>query len=519
MPRATFRRFAKKSRAFLLQKPNGVLTDRVQKVGPERFGIVAVDCAKARSRFLFADFYGRILLEPATLPHTRGDFRAAIERVRQAIAQHDVRDCVVAIEMTGDYHRPVQRAFRAADFETRLVHPFTSKQYRQPADPGNKTDDTDLGGIFRAATHGFGLVEPSWPDDYRTLQVLRRHRRDLVDKRAQLFCQIKETLHALMPGYAECFCHLFEAPPPLVFARHTGSADAVKQLGVAGLEKIADDARLFCQRATFRKIVAWAEQAPPGAAPSPARRRMLATLDDDRLAKTLQITALERDLAALVVRTPYVLLLALPGVNIVTCADLAGELGPIANYASANGITGRAGLMPMRYQSDQVDHANGPLSRRGNRRLRAVLMQTADNLIQCNHYFQDRADHWRRAGKDARWMRVKVAKIFSRLAFALVARGQLFPHEACLQRHHVLGKILEFHVEHRTPAAQVQSDLDAAIEHLPRRARRALAAPLKEELDKLTRRRGPQPLADILPLVLARLLGRVVKSEPEDADS
>ena len=519
MPRSKIRRSAKGRKPFLLQKPNGVLTDRVQAVGPEHFGILAVDCAKARSRYLFADFYGRVLLEPTTLSHDRNNFQAAIQGVRQTMAQLDVRDCIVAIEMTGDYHRPVQRAFRNADFDTRLVHPFTSKQYRQPADPGNKTDDTDLGGIFRAATHGFGLIEPTWPDLYRTIQLLRRHRRDLVDKRAQLFCQIKESLHAVMPGYAECFCHLFEAPAPLVFARHTLSADAVQLLGVTGLQKIADDAKLFCRRDTFHKILTWAQQAPPGADPSPARKLMLETLDDDRIAKTQQITGLERELAHLVVRTPYVLLLAMPGINIVTAADLAGELGPIANYANANGITGRAGLMPMRYQSDLVDRANGPLSRRGNRRLRAVLMQTADNLIHCNHYFLARADFWKRAGNDPRWIRVKVAKIFSRLAFALVAGGHLFPHECCQQRHEILGKLLEFHLEHRTPAAQVQRDLDAAVEQLPVRARRRAAVPLQEELDKLANRRGPQPLADILPLVLARLLGRVVQSEPEDADS
>ena len=512
-------RLAKRTKAFLLQKPQGVLTPRVQAVGPERFGILAFDCAKARSRYLFADFYGRVLLEPTTLAHTRGAFEAAIARVRGVIAERDLRDSIVAIEMTGDYHRPVQRAFRDAGFETRLVHPFTSKQYRQPADPGNKTDDTDLGGIFRAATHGFGLIEPSWSDDDRDLQVLRRHRRDLVDKRAQLFCQIKELLHALMPGYAECFCHLFEAPPPLVFARHTLSANAVKRLGVAGLQKIADDAKLSCRRETFTKIFTWALQAPPGVEPTAARQLMLATLDDDRLAKTQQITALERTLASRVVRTPYVLLLAFPGVNLVTCADLAGELGPMANYASANHLTGRAGLMPMRYQSDAVDRPNGPLSRRGNRRLRAVLMQTADNLLQCNHYFGARAEHWRRAGKDARWIRVKIAKAFSRLAFVLVAGRQLIGHEACLARHHVLGKILEFHRDHRTPAAQLHNDLDAAIDQMPRRAHPHLAAPLQEELDKLANRRGPQPLANILPLVLARLQGRVLQSKPEDADS
>jgi transposase len=518
-PRSTFRRSAKRPKTFCLQKPNGLIADRVQAAGPEHFGILAFDCAKARSRYFFADFYGRVLLEPTTLNHDRNHFNAAIERVRHAMAQHDVRDCVVAIEMTGDYHRPVQRAFRDARFDTRLVHPFTSKQYRQPADPGNKTDDTDLAAIFRATTHGFGLVEPTWPDEYRNLQLLRRHRRDLVDKRAQLFCQIKELLHALMPGYAECFAHLFEAPPPLVFARHTFCADAVLRLGVTGLQKIADDAKLFCRRETFHKIVAWAQQAPPGADPSLARQLMLHTLDDDRIGKTTQITALERSLAGLVAHTPFLLLMAMPGINIVTCADVAGELGPIANYANANGITGRAGLMPMRYQSDAVDHANGPLSRRGNRRLRAVLMQTADNLIQCNHYFQARADLWKRAGNDPRWIRVKVAKLFSRLAYALVAGGQLFPHECCLQRHHILGKLLAFHIEHRTPAAQLHADLDAAVEQMPKRAHRKLAVPLQEELDKLANRRGPQPLADILPLVLARLQARVVESKPEDADS
>src|SRR6185436_6875612 len=97
-------------------------------------------------------------------------------------------------------------------------------------------------------------------------------------------------------------------------------------------------------------------------------------------------------------------------------ADLAGEMGPIEHYRDANAITGRAGLMPSRYQSDRVDCANGPLRRRGNRRLRAVLMQTADNLVQSNHYFRAQAELWGRTGKDARWIRVKVAKRFSRLA-------------------------------------------------------------------------------------------------------
>jgi len=515
MPRSRTARSSKAHKSLVLHKPNGLLSPRVQAVGPEHFGIVAVDCAKARSRYFLADFYGRVLLQPTTLTHSSGHFQAAIDRLRQAMIEHQLGDLVVAIERTGEYHRPVQRAFRQAGFEIRLVHPLTSKQYRQPADPGNKTDDTDLAAIFRATTHGFGLCDPVWPDLYRTLQLFRRHRRDLVDKNSQLCCQIREVLHAAMPGYAECFCHLWDdSPAPLVIARHTTSAQAVRQQGLAGLQQIAVQAGLRCREDTFHKILAWAQQAPPAHEHTLDLRRILGDLDDDRLHKTQQILELERSLAQLVVATPYALLLAIPGINIVTVADLAGELGPLQLYLNANAITGRAGLMPSRYQSDQVDHPNGPLRRRGHRRLRAVLMQTADNLVQCNHYFRARADLWKRAGKDARWIRVKVAKIFSRLAYALVAGQQLFRHDCCQPRHYVLGKLLEFHSSHRTAPEQIRQDLETVIGQLPATARAEEAPPLQKLLDELNQRsRGPQPLAKILPLVLARLGQRMLQSE------
>ena len=107
MFRPRTRRSPKARKSFVIVKPTGQLSARVEKVGPEHFGIVAIDCAKARSRYLLADFYGRPLLGPATLPHTRGEFQAAIDRLRQAMQQHQLEDLVVAIERTGEYHRPV----------------------------------------------------------------------------------------------------------------------------------------------------------------------------------------------------------------------------------------------------------------------------------------------------------------------------------------------------------------------------------------------------------------------------
>src|SRR5262249_53147454 len=153
---------------------------------------------------------------------------------------------------------------------------------------------------------------------------------------------------------------------------------------------------------TLGPVLEWAARAAPPDRGAAARRRFARALDDDRLHKAQAIQALEQDSAAALARTPYVLLLSFPGVHVVSAADVAGALGLIEHYANARALTGRAGRRPSRYQSDQVDKANGPLVRCCNRKRRAALLRVADNLIRCNHHFQALAHAWKAQGKDAR---------------------------------------------------------------------------------------------------------------------
>jgi hypothetical protein len=196
----TRKRSSARRPALSVGKPRGVLHPRVQQVGPEHFGIVCFDWAKVRSKFLLADFYGRVLIPPTTVAHNRPDLDTAVAQVRHAFAAHQLRDGLGAIERTGRYHRLVQRTFAAAGFETRILHPFVTKQYRQVVDPGNKTDDTDLAALHRATVTGCALLEATRDEAWTTLQLVIRHRRDLVGKGAALNCQIRDHLEAAAPG-------------------------------------------------------------------------------------------------------------------------------------------------------------------------------------------------------------------------------------------------------------------------------------------------------------------------------
>ncbi len=497
-----------------LGKPRGVLHPRVQQVGPEHFGILCFDCAKARSKFLLADFYGRLLIPPTTVAHNRPDLEAAVAQVRQAFIDHQLHDGLVAIERTGRYHRLVQRTFAAAGFETRILHPFVTKQYRQPVDPGNKTDDTDLAAIHRATVTGCALLEATRDEAWTTLLLLIRQRRDLVRKGAALNCQIRDHLEAAVPGFAACFDKLWESPIPWHLLQHFPTAEQLRQAGVTTLCHSLRQAGIRFQQRTVQTVLDWADQAAPGDVAADQHRRIALAYYRDRQQKSQEIHALERDIAGRLVQTPYILLLSFPGINVVSAADFAGEMGPIEHYLNAKAITGRAGLRPSRYQSDQVDKANGPLVRNCNRSLRAAILGIADNLIVCNHHFQVLATQWAAQGKDPRHTRVKVALRFCRIAFQMVAGRQVFRHPSIQGRHYILDKLNAFHRDHDTGMAEVLRDLQAAVGQVPAHEHAAEAKPLAEELRKIQEghRRGPQLLGDILPMVLERLGVGVVES-------
>jgi transposase len=490
-----------------LGKPRGVLHPRVQQVGGEHFGIVCFDCAKVRSKFLLADFFGRVLIPPTTVAHNRPDLDAAVAQVRATFAQQQLRDGLVAIERTGRYHRLVQRTFAAAGFETRILHPFVTKQYRQPVDPGNKTDDTDLAAIHRATVTGCALLEATRDEAWTTLLLLIRQRRDLVRKGAALNCQIRDHLEAALPGFAACFDKLWDSAIPWHLLQHFPTADQLRQAGVTTLCQSLRQAGIRFQQRTLQGVLAWAAQAAPGDVAAEQHRRIALAYYQDRQQKTQEILALERDLAGRLVQTPYLLLLSFPGINVVSAADFAGEMGPIEHYVNAKAITGRAGLRPSRYQSDQVDRARGPLVRNANHALRAAILTIADNLIVCNHHFNVLATQWAAQGKDPRHTRVKVALRFCRIAFQMVAGRQVFHHPSIQGRHYILDKLTAFHRDHDTAMAVVLRDLQAAVGQVPSREHAAEARPLAEELQKIQHghRRGPQLLGDILPIVLARL--------------
>jgi hypothetical protein len=273
-----------------------------------------------------------------------------------------------------------------------------------------------------------------------------------------------------MPGYAACFDNLWDSGVALPLTRHARSAQAMRDLGHHGVAQWLRSQKIRFQQRTVDAVLAWAEQAPEADLAAARHLDIALELETDHAAKSRQIHALERDFAARLARTPYVPLLSMPGIHVVTASRCAAQFGPIHFYANGRALTGRAALFPSRHQSDRVDHPNGRLARCGNRAIRDTLLTIADHLMTCNRYFRARADRWKNKGVQPTLIHTRIASCFARIAIQMVAARQVFRHPCTQERSYILEKLLAFHREHDTPVTQLRADLDAAFQQLPTNA-------------------------------------------------
>lgn len=326
---------AKTTNVRFIGKPSGQIQQRVQAVCPEHFGIVAVDCAKKRSKWMLCDFYGRVLIEPTIVEHSKGGLATMTDLIAVAKQTHDLKDLIVAIEMTGIYHRPVQRACRDAKFDTRLVHPFASKHFNKPPHPDDKTDDHDLEAIFHAAAKGYGLKIDPLDDIYLSLQLLTRHRSRLVKQKSRLQIQIRQLMHQSMPGFADLFedDKLFNKSIAMAVAKVFPSAKAISSAGVQGISQYLKRQKIRFQVSTVEKIVVWAAGAADVPPLSTILTKQWIELNDFRTSMAVCVAGIEREMAGFLAQTPYVLLLSVTGINLVSAGALAGEAGPINRSA------------------------------------------------------------------------------------------------------------------------------------------------------------------------------------------
>ena len=225
----------------------------------------------------------------------------------------DIKDLIVVIERTGRYHGPIQRAFRQAGFEVRILHPYTTKQYRSARRSGQQNRR------HRPLRNPPRRRQRLRPVGARTRSDLRpppatgeapSRPRPKECHAPAADARTSSILHAriftVFYGYFRFRHRALGGQEPGLRRR-----DSSKPASTAWANRLRK-ADIKSHQPTLEKIVAWARSAPSAEEPASLHRRFFLDLDADRLAKLQVIRAIESELAEPLSQTPYVLLLGIP---------------------------------------------------------------------------------------------------------------------------------------------------------------------------------------------------------------
>lgn len=501
------------------QKPRGSFQKRVEQVGGNRFAIIAVDVGKPEACTQVFDYYGKVLVEPFSFAVTLPGLEGACGEIRKTLEGHGMQDWVCVVETTGRYHLPIRKIFEQHLGETRNLHPFTTSQVRKSCDWGNKTDETDLAAIHRAALLGLAMTNEVLSARDMAWRVLTRHRRDLVEKAATLKVQLKEMIHAYLPGFTALWPadHFWDTPLAATLATTFGSADTIRLASDEEFIEAANRSGSVIRACTIQRMRTWAAQAAPADDAANIYHQRACALWKDLRGKREEIADIEVNLAQFLCQSPCLLLTAFPGINVVSASDYGAELGPIVNYATSKSIAGRAGLYPSRYQSTQAtDLADGPLIARRNRQLRSALMRISRNLRRNNDYYKAKAISLKQQDKSAH-THVVIACMFSRLSFHVIS-GNVTDHPALQKKHAIMQKLIHFFSEHNASTDLVVQALADAATQLPRSILPSEGDALKTEHEEILRKRKPRTRVRQIGEIIGETLLRLAEEFPEEVE-
>ena len=394
-------------------------TEILRRARLDQLVAVAVDAAKDQAAVLVADFTGRRLSPPFTVPLNRPGAAEFVERVEAATADMDVVAVRVGVEAAGIYHRPLLAADLPVDWEVVELNPArVAQQRKRNGKRGVKTDLVDCAAMFDLIVDGVGSPVGTCSSAVEAMGTwsAQRQRRDAA--RRSIKNQLTSQLDRCFPGVTGCFHRTLATKAGRLIARHFTDPKRLARLGVKRLQRFAKKRDVWIKRPKAEQLVKAAKIALPARDATVARQAVAADLDLLELLEA-QIATIDERLAELLPLTPYEILTTVPGWSVVRAAGYGGAVGDPARWPSSRQLYRASGLTPSVYESGDR-RVDGEITREGSVPLRRALMELANGLRLHDAPTRAYAARLAARGKHSKIIWCAVARRANRIAFAMV---------------------------------------------------------------------------------------------------
>jgi transposase len=319
---------------------------------------------------------------------TLEEHRVPRDRLVATVARHD--GAVVAMEACGGAHH-WGRTLGSLGHEVRLIAPYVVKAYR---DPGCKDDRRDARAIAEAGSRQHLRAIPVKDAETQALQSLER----IEALYARQYTQLGNTLRGLLAEFGVVLPkgpgHLKRRFPELMASPRWAEIPAALHHGLQELYGQFVDAGV--------RLVA-------------AKKRLIQAAARDQQAG---------------------LLTSVPGIGPMGAAGFTIAVGDATRFANGRAVAAWIGITPRLYQSGDTC-VLGSISKRGNERLRSLLVIGAQSMLRRyaeGRYPGDPLAEWARTllkRKPRNVVAVALANKLARIAWRVAVSGQPYrPRQA-----------------------------------------------------------------------------------------
>ena len=406
--------------------------DRLNQVTAETL-VVGVDIGSQEHFARAFDWRGFEFSKRAfRFSNTNVGFLSFLRWLEEMTAKAGMKKIIVGCEPTGCYWLTFQKFLQGHDILLVTVNPNSVKRSRELDD--NSPEKSDLkdpktiAGLVKDGRYSSSYLPEGVYAEIREASVCREQ---IMKQHVRLSNQIQGWLQKYFPEYFECYKDWDSASGLMVLQNAPLPQDIIK-LGAGGINEIWRKAKVRAAGIKRATTLIEAAQNSVGLRGGEAARLEIWILVNDYTAKAEQLRRLDEYLEEKVMEVPNVeKLLAIKGVGLSTVTGFVAEVGDIGRFTEPRQIQKLAGLEITKISSGKRKGQPG-ISKRGRRKLRRTMYESARALINWNPAFLDVFLYYRnRQRRPLGSMQAKIAVACKaiRVFFVILQTGSEFDEE------------------------------------------------------------------------------------------
>ncbi|WP_419959370.1 IS110 family transposase [Psychrobacillus sp. BM2] len=405
----------------------------------EKVLLVPIDVSKVLQKAMILNYFGDVIHIPFSFMVSQTGMQLLIKEIEEAKQTCQAEQVFVGIEATGHYYEDIVRILTDAGYSVHIINPSSTHEERKQHLTYTKTDDIDLYLIAEALV-GNKATNSKLPSGmYKELQNLTRARRSEINKRSRIKMEIRVVHDHIWREYqgisvlvdkkvkTKTIFSDFWGKASLHLLTHYPHASQILELGEDGLQELSKKHNLKIRKTTMDKLLFAANESV--SKPLDQLSSELFLLKKKLKAyewATQTIKEYEEEIERIFVQTDGIFLLTVPGIGLVTAAEIYCEMGDLSHYTNAGQLIKKAGTNPVIKQSGPGGGYFGRISKQGNANLRRAIYTAGRCLARHNEALKPFCIRLKEKGKKAGKINIAMGNKFIKIAFAMLKNQKPF---------------------------------------------------------------------------------------------